>query len=173
MSGNAGIISFKDVSYEHQEGKPILEETSFSVRRGSKFTLMGKNGAGKSTLAQIVSNLIQPVSGQVLINGLPFTKPGYKYAMDTGIRMVFQKLQFLVNCVIQAELLHHEVDRSDPASPHGLRPLSYFVVNVRCRHHRPFAAAVVIFVQPPPDPTLATSQLFLYLGVHSKTLRVA
>ena len=70
-------------------------------------------------------------------------------------------------------MLCHKVDRSDPAGRHGLRPFGYFVVNVRCSHHRLLAAAVIIFVQSPLNPTLAMSQLLLYPGAHSKTLRVA
>lgn len=67
MSRNAGIITFKDVSYEHQEGKPILVETSFSIRRGAKFTLMGKNGAGKSTLFGLITGQYSTVYGNVFI----------------------------------------------------------------------------------------------------------
>jgi len=67
MSRNAGIITFKDVSYEHQENKPILIETSFSIRRGAKLTLMGKNGAGKSTLFGLITGEYQAVDGDVNI----------------------------------------------------------------------------------------------------------
>jgi len=42
MSKGATIISFKDVDFQHQENKPVLIETSFSIRRGAKLTLMGK-----------------------------------------------------------------------------------------------------------------------------------
>jgi ATPase subunit of ABC transporter with duplicated ATPase domains len=55
MSKGASIISFKDVDYQHQENRPILIESSFSIRRGAKFTLMGKNGAGKSTIFGLIT----------------------------------------------------------------------------------------------------------------------
>ena len=50
MAGNDVVLRFEDVSFEHGHNKPILDEVTFGVRRGSKITIMGQNGAGKSTL---------------------------------------------------------------------------------------------------------------------------
>ncbi|HVU06722.1 MAG TPA: ATP-binding cassette domain-containing protein [Candidatus Paceibacterota bacterium] len=44
------VLRFDEVSFEYGHNKPILDEVSFSVRRGSKITIMGQNGAGKSTI---------------------------------------------------------------------------------------------------------------------------
>lgn len=65
MSRNAGIITFDEVDYEYQANTPILKEASFSIRRGSKLTLMGQNGAGKSTLFNLIMGNYQPDDGQV------------------------------------------------------------------------------------------------------------
>jgi len=59
------IIRFNEVSFEHGVKKPILEEVSFSVRRGSKITLMGQNGAGKSTLFQLITKTVEPNEGDI------------------------------------------------------------------------------------------------------------
>ena len=67
MSKAAGLISFNDVSYEHDATKPILIESSFSIRRGAKFTLMGQNGAGKSTLFALITGALQPDEGDINI----------------------------------------------------------------------------------------------------------
>lgn len=67
MSKNAGLISFNDVSYEHDATKPILIDANFSVRRGAKFTLMGQNGAGKSTLFALITGALQPDKGDINI----------------------------------------------------------------------------------------------------------
>jgi len=48
------IIRFEDVSFAHDHNKPILDEVSWNVRRGTKITLMGQNGAGKSTIFGLV-----------------------------------------------------------------------------------------------------------------------
>ena len=48
------IIRFEDVSFEHGHNKPILDEVSFTVRRGTKITIMGQNGAGKTTIFGLI-----------------------------------------------------------------------------------------------------------------------
>lgn len=67
MSKSAGLISFNGVSYEHDATKPILIDSSFSVRRGAKFTLMGQNGAGKSTLFALITGVLKPDLGDINI----------------------------------------------------------------------------------------------------------
>jgi ATPase subunit of ABC transporter with duplicated ATPase domains len=62
------IIRFNEVSFEHGPKKPILHEASFSVRKGSKITLMGQNGAGKSTIFGLIAGKLSPESGDVIVN---------------------------------------------------------------------------------------------------------
>jgi ATP-binding cassette, subfamily F, member 3 len=60
------ILRFEDVDFEYLHKKPILDEVSFSVRTGSKLTLMGQNGAGKSTLFELIKGSQKPKEGKVL-----------------------------------------------------------------------------------------------------------
>jgi ATPase subunit of ABC transporter with duplicated ATPase domains len=53
------IIRFDDVSFNHGEKKPILDGVSFTVRRGTKVTLMGQNGAGKSTIFSLIVGAVR------------------------------------------------------------------------------------------------------------------
>ena len=65
MSKNDIVLSFDEVSFEYGHNKPILDEVSFSVRRGMKVTLMGQNGAGKSTLFGLITGATKPESGGI------------------------------------------------------------------------------------------------------------
>ena len=67
MARNAGVITFNEVSYAHEELKPILVEASFSVRQGSKLTLMGQNGAGKSTIFGLIDGEHEADEGDINI----------------------------------------------------------------------------------------------------------
>lgn len=67
MSRAQGLISFNNVSYEHDATKPILIESSFSIRRGAKLTLMGQNGAGKSTLFGLITGKYEQDQGDINI----------------------------------------------------------------------------------------------------------
>lgn len=61
------IIRFNNVSFEYGR-KPILAEADFSVREGSKITLMGQNGAGKSTIFRMITGDLKIESGAINID---------------------------------------------------------------------------------------------------------
>ena len=65
MSNQEVILRFDEVSFGHGHSKPVLNEVDFSVRRGSKITLMGQNGAGKSTIFHLITGALEPESGAV------------------------------------------------------------------------------------------------------------
>ncbi len=65
MSREETVVRFEKVSFEYGYDKPILDEVDFSLRNGSKMTLMGQNGAGKSTIFQLMTGAIKPDKGAV------------------------------------------------------------------------------------------------------------
>lgn len=65
------IVRFDKVSYEWGVNKPILDEVSFTIKRGAKITLMGQNGAGKSTIFGLILGTNKPESGIInVVNGV-------------------------------------------------------------------------------------------------------
>lgn len=71
MSKNETILKFEGVSFGYGINQPILDEASFSLRRGSKITLMGQNGAGKSTIFKLIKGELEPEEGVVnIMNGV-------------------------------------------------------------------------------------------------------
>lgn len=69
MSNNGSILKFNDVSFEYLTDHPIIEEVNFSIRKGTKLTLMGQNGAGKSTIFKLITGQLKPESGSINITG--------------------------------------------------------------------------------------------------------
>ncbi len=64
------ILSFRDISFAYNENaRQVLNDISFSIRRGEMSAIVGKNGAGKSTLCKLICGFIKPLSGQILIEG--------------------------------------------------------------------------------------------------------
>lgn len=59
------ILRFSDVTFEYGPHKTLLDEASFSLRSGSRITLMGQNGAGKSTLFKMITGELQPKEGGI------------------------------------------------------------------------------------------------------------
>ena len=65
--GGEAVLRFEDVNFNYSENKPVLFETNFVVRKGTKLTLMGPNGAGKSTLFSLIMGDIKPEEGRIII----------------------------------------------------------------------------------------------------------
>lgn len=65
MAKEETILRFEEVSFEYAHDKPILNEVDFSLRRGSKVTIMGQNGAGKSTIFHLITGTLKPESGTI------------------------------------------------------------------------------------------------------------
>ncbi|MBP7804814.1 MAG: ABC-F family ATP-binding cassette domain-containing protein [Candidatus Pacebacteria bacterium] len=67
MGKNEAVLRFEGVSFEYGHNKPILDTVSFTVRSGSKITLMGQNGAGKSTIFGLINGKHEPENGVINI----------------------------------------------------------------------------------------------------------
>ncbi len=59
------VLRFEDVSFGYGHNHPILDEASFSLRRGMKVTVMGQNGAGKSTIFSLITEERHPDAGKI------------------------------------------------------------------------------------------------------------
>jgi len=66
-----GEIAFEDVSftYGRQDGKPVLERLSFTIRPGERVGLVGRSGAGKSTLVNLLLRFYDLEQGSIRIDG--------------------------------------------------------------------------------------------------------
>lgn len=67
MANDSVVLRFSGVTFEYDSHKPLLEEASFSVRQGSRITLMGQNGAGKSSLFKLITGEVKPQEGSISI----------------------------------------------------------------------------------------------------------
>ena len=64
-----GILEVEDVVKTFR-GHAAVDHASFSVEKGSFTALLGPNGSGKSTTLKMCTNLLQPDSGRILIDGV-------------------------------------------------------------------------------------------------------
>jgi erythritol transport system ATP-binding protein len=74
-----------------------LKGVNFDIRRGQVTTLFGENGAGKSTLMKILSGVVQPTSGEIILDGEPVIFASSSQARDHGISIIHQELSLAPN----------------------------------------------------------------------------
>ena len=67
----SGAIEFRDVSFKFKgESKPLISNLSFKIYAGQTVVLLGEMGSGKSTILKLIAGVLQPCSGQVLVDGV-------------------------------------------------------------------------------------------------------
>ena len=62
------IIEFKNISLAYGN-RLILDNLNFKINEGQIFGMLGPNGVGKSTIFNLITGLITPANGQILIEG--------------------------------------------------------------------------------------------------------
>ena len=81
------IIELKNVCKSYDD-KPVVKNTSLSIKRGEFVTFLGPSGCGKTTTLRMIAGFEHPTSGQVLFNGQDITTlPPHKRNINT----VFQR----------------------------------------------------------------------------------
>jgi ATP-binding cassette subfamily C protein LapB len=66
-----GTIELKNVSYSFPGSKiPIIKDLSLKIPAGQKIAILGKMGSGKTTFARLLSGLIEPTEGAIMIDGV-------------------------------------------------------------------------------------------------------
>ena len=78
-----------------------LKGVNFDIHRGQVTTLFGENGAGKSTLMKILSGVIQPTSGEIILDGQPVAFNNSTEARDRGISIIHQELSLAPNLSVR------------------------------------------------------------------------
>jgi len=69
VAGPEAIIEFRGSGYRLPGDRVLLQNVTFTVRRGETLVLLGRSGAGKTTALKLINRLLEPTDGQVLIEG--------------------------------------------------------------------------------------------------------
>jgi ATP-binding cassette subfamily C protein len=65
-------VSLRDVVL-HYDGQQLLDHVSLQIPAGRITAIIGPSGSGKTTLVDLVTGLVEPETGQVLVDGVPLT----------------------------------------------------------------------------------------------------
>lgn len=72
FSPNTAVtLAAHDLMYQYDSfSKPIINQMSFEIKSGENVAFVGPSGVGKTTLIRLLSGLLEPSAGRVLVNGL-------------------------------------------------------------------------------------------------------
>lgn len=71
------VIEVKNVSFRYAPGEdPVLKNVSLTLSTRDSVAIVGPSGCGKSTLLKLMTGILQPEEGEILVNGMPFTRLG-------------------------------------------------------------------------------------------------
>ena len=87
------MLELRNISYAAEDNSKEIEILkNVSVKIEERFVAVtGPNGSGKSTLAKIIAGIIQPTSGQILLDGVDITDLSITERANMGISFAFQQ----------------------------------------------------------------------------------
>ncbi|MFO7571389.1 MAG: ABC transporter ATP-binding protein [Gaiellaceae bacterium] len=86
MSADA-VVTARGISKVFGKGGVIaLQDIDLQVERGEFVSLIGPSGCGKSTLLRVIGDLVEPSTGEILVNG----KTAHRARLDRDYGIVFQ-----------------------------------------------------------------------------------
>ena len=119
-----------------------LRGADFDLRAAEVHALVGDNGAGKSTLIKIISGVLQPDAGEILLDGQPVKIQSPQAARDIGIETVYQDLALCDNLDVVANLFLGREERrtwipglvttlsEEAMEEHAMQALSTLRINI-------------------------------------------
>jgi branched-chain amino acid transport system ATP-binding protein len=69
---------------------PVTRDVSLTLERGARRALIGPNGAGKTTLINLITGVLKPSSGKVILNGEDITSTSQAERARLGLARTFQ-----------------------------------------------------------------------------------
>ena len=87
-----------------------LKDVSLKIAPGEFVAIIGQSGCGKSTLLSLISGILQPTGGTVLVDGRPVTGPSRKVGYMLQQDYLFEWRTILDNAVLGAEIQGADMD---------------------------------------------------------------
>nr|WP_263327453.1 ABC transporter ATP-binding protein [Neobacillus sp. Marseille-Q6967] len=63
------MLSLQEVTYRFDPSRPLIQNLSLDVKQGEFVSVIGASGSGKSTLFKLITGLLEPDQGDILLNG--------------------------------------------------------------------------------------------------------
>lgn len=85
------FIQIDNVSFRYRPAmRPVLEDLSLSIEKGSYTAILGHNGSGKSTLAKLICGILTPGEGKITVAGIDTAEEETLPTLRKTCGMIFQ-----------------------------------------------------------------------------------
>ena len=106
-----GEVEFKDVSFYYNKDEPILTNFNLKIKKGTSVAIVGETGAGKSTIVNLICRFYEPISGEILIDGVDYRKRSIPW-LHSNLGYVLQT-PHLFNESIKDNIRYGKMDATD------------------------------------------------------------
>lgn len=106
-----GDLEFKNIVFSYENGRPILNNINFEVKKGNSIALVGPTGAGKTTIINLISRFYNIDSGQLLIDGIDIANVSLK-SLRSQMGIMLQD-SFIFSGTIIDNIRYSKLDATD------------------------------------------------------------
>jgi energy-coupling factor transport system ATP-binding protein len=116
------LLTLSGLTYSYDGEANVVDDVSFSINKGEFVSILGKNGSGKSTLTKLIMGVVEPDSGQILLDGQDLAQLSiFQRSQHVGVvmqnpnhmishHMIFDEVAFgLRNRGIDEKIIHEKV----------------------------------------------------------------
>ncbi|WP_459970568.1 ABC transporter ATP-binding protein [Nocardioides pyridinolyticus] len=104
-------VRFEDVTFAYPGGPPVLRDIRLDLAAGTRVAVVGETGSGKSTIAKLLTRLMDPSEGAVLLDGIDVRRIPAA-SMRRSVVLVPQE-GFLFDDTIAANVRYGRLDATD------------------------------------------------------------
>jgi phosphonate transport system ATP-binding protein len=110
------MLEIKNLSKIYPDGTRALNNLSFTAYDGEFIVVIGLSGSGKSTLLRCINRLIEPTSGQILLDGVDITaaSPAELRRIRRNIGMIFQQFNLVKRSSVMRNVMAGRLGYANP-----------------------------------------------------------
>ncbi len=110
------MLEIRNLSKVYDDGTRALNDISFTVQDGEFLVIIGLSGSGKSTLLRCLNRLIEPTSGQMILDGVDIgaASPASLRRIRRDIAMIFQQFNLVKRSSVMRNVLSGRLGYVNP-----------------------------------------------------------